>query len=116
MYIHTYTYLYRSFLRQSSAPAQRGEGDLKAGGGCEGQVAGYFLLSCVAKNMKLRKNLLANREHSRNCMELMICVYNLLEKDCKSEPKGTKGNQGEPKGKQKVTKVNQKEPRGANKN
>ena len=47
--------LYRSCLRQGSALGEGGEEDLKAGGG-EGQVAGYFLLSCVPKNMKHRTN------------------------------------------------------------
>ena len=35
-----------------------GEEDLKAVGGCEGQVAAYFLLRWVTKNMKIRKNCL----------------------------------------------------------
>ena len=47
--------IYRICLRQGSALGQGGEAVLKAGGGCEGQVAGYFLFSCVAKNMKIRK-------------------------------------------------------------
>ena len=56
VYMFSYFFIYRSCLRQGSAPGQGGDGDLKASGGCEGQVAGHVLLSCVAKNMKFLKN------------------------------------------------------------
>ena len=48
---------YRSCLRQGSAPGQGGNEDLKAVGGGEGQVARYFLLRWVTKNMKIRKEI-----------------------------------------------------------